>query len=433
MMEADLSHIDDATESIAVTLDTYDQNKGEKLDDQTGNSVTDQTTNNVGENEANASDIGDPNIGNKSRAETENKKEVEEEPAGTTKDKAEAKVTAKTTAKKAAEEGAVTKAKFNTKEKVEEEAGNKAKVGAKVKVVIETEFKKRAMGLRLTPLEGEIKVFYNLFTKDANEEERVQLIVDEQLSYLDPGVHNLEITSIGYRLPSIPNAFIRKHFTKGQEALTLHSLWEYCKSHDDTDTKVVYLHSKGSYHDTKPNAKLRAFLTQGALSKECSNLPDICNVCSSRMSPLPHPHTPGNMWLARCDYVAKLVDPNAKEEGKLHISFNIDDWQKGFGRYFFEHWIHSHPSVMPCDLYPGKEYTWEYKNIPDANFSMDLQMAPRFDINVYKKWGKGNEGTSVRHRMRNYVKLYNITTLDDSWWGWKSLNGKKMNSSIVIK
>ena len=149
------------------------------------------------------------------------------------------------------------------------------------------------------------------------------------------------------------------------------------------------------------------------------------------MSPLPHPHTSGNMWLARCDYVAKLVDPNAKEEGKLHISFNIDDSQKGFGRYFFEHWIHSHPSVMTCNLYPGKEFTWEYNNIPDANFSMDLQMAPRFDINVYKKWG--NEGTSVDHRMWKYEKLYNITTLDDSWWGWKSLNGKKMNSSIVIK
>lgn len=24
------------------------------------------------------------------------------------------------------------------------------------------------------------------------------------------------------------------------------------------------------------------------------------NVCSSRMTPVPHPHTPGNMWAARC-------------------------------------------------------------------------------------------------------------------------------------
>ena len=290
--------------------------------------------------------------------------------------------------------------------------------------ITDAEVNKRAMGLQLSPLEERIKVFYNLFTKNSKEEERVQLIVDEQLSYLDPGVHKLEITSIGHRLSSIPNASIREHYTNGHESLTLHSLWEYCKSHDDNNTKVVYLHSKGSYHDTKPNAKLRAFLTEGALSKECSNLPDTCNVCSSRMSPLPHPHTSGNMWLARCDYVAKLVDPNAKEEGKLHKNFNYPNHRKGFGRYFFEHWIHSHPSVMPCDLYPGKEFTWGYNNVPDANFSKNLQMAPRFDLDVYKIT-RGDEGTFVYHRMWNYKQLYNITTLDDSWWGWKSLKGKK--------
>jgi len=85
------------------------------------------------------------------RAETEAKKEVEEEPAGTAKDNAEAKETGKTTAKKKAEGEAVTKAEFNAKKKVEEEAGNKTKVDAKVKVVTETEVNKRAMGLPLSP------------------------------------------------------------------------------------------------------------------------------------------------------------------------------------------------------------------------------------------------------------------------------------------
>ena len=48
----------------------------------------------------------------------------------------------------------------------------------------------------------------------------------------------------------------------------------------------------------------------GALSKECAMMPeDTCNVCSSRFSPVPHPHTSGNMWLARCDYIKKLIDP----------------------------------------------------------------------------------------------------------------------------
>jgi len=211
----------------------------------------------------------------------------------------------------------------------------------------------------------------------------VQLIVDEQLSNLDPGVHIQQITSIGYRLPNIPDATVRERYKNGSDVLTLHALWDYCKKHNNADTKVVYLHSKGSYHDKLGNAKLRRFLTKGALSKECSNLPNNCNVCSSHMSPLPHPHVPGNMWLARCDYVATLLDPNSQAEGKLIINFNAGNPCKGWGRFFLEHWIHSHPSVMPCDLYPGKEYTWAYNNIPDVNFPMDLQMAPRFDLNVY--------------------------------------------------
>jgi len=258
----------------------------------------------------------------------------------------------------------------------------------------------------------------------------VQLIVDEQLSNLDPGVHIQQITSIGYRLPNIPDATVRERYKNGSDVLTLHALWDYCKKHNNADTKVVYLHSKGSYHDKLGNAKLRRFLTKGALSKECSNLPNNCNVCSSHMSPLPHPHVPGNMWLARCDYVATLLDPNSLAEGNLPKEFKEDNWCKGQGRYFFEHWIHSHPSVMPCDLYPGKEYTWAYNNIPDVNFPMDLQMAPRFDLNVYNTFtvqqnlscgndGTTVEGTTVGHRMWAHEKLYNITTLDDSWWGWK--------------
>jgi len=194
------------------------------------------------------------------------------------------------------------------------------------------------------------------------------------------------------------------------------------KKHSSANTKVVYLHSKGSYHDIRQNAKLRLFLTKGALSRKCSNLPKKCNVCSSRMSPLPHPHTSGNMWLARCDYVAKLLDPNALAEGKLPKEFSNNNACKGQGRYFFEHWIHSHPSVMPCDLYPSKLFTWNYDHIPDVNFRMVLQMAPRFDLNVYwKDTVCLSNGTTVGHRKWDYEKLYNITTLDDSWWGWKIL------------
>lgn len=150
--------------------------------------------------------------------------------------------------------------------------------------------------------DSKIHVFYNLYTSSAEDEERVRNIVQEQLQHLNPSLHdatNVTITSIGHPLPSIPyNHTISIHHNQGSEFLTLHSLWEYCKRHKHSATKVIYLHSKGSYHPHKQNDLLRDFLTKGALSEECANLPESCNVCSSRMSPLPHPHTAGNMWLA---------------------------------------------------------------------------------------------------------------------------------------
>ena len=61
----------------------------------------------------------------------------------------------------------------------------------------------------------------------------------------------------------------------------------------------------------------KEYFTVAALSEDCRNMPSSCNVCSMRMSPIPHPHTPGNMWAARCSYVSNLIDPN------LYICFAV--------------------------------------------------------------------------------------------------------------
>ena len=158
-----------------------------------------------------------------------------------------------------------------------------------------------------------IQIFYNLYIKDENDLGRVNNLVQEQLSLIIPELHHNDvyINSIGYNTTVIANQTITHHYEEGQEDLTLHALYEYCKTTPNPhEQKVVYLHSKGSYHDSPSNTALRQFVSASPLSKECANLPDQCNVCSTRMSPLPHPHSPGNMWLARCDYVMKLVDPS---------------------------------------------------------------------------------------------------------------------------
>jgi hypothetical protein len=303
-------------------------------------------------------------------------------------------------------------------------------------------------------------VFYNVFTKSGDDEERVKAIVNEQFSFLDPKRHVVSITSIGHSLPNITNynttnnerinITLRKHYTEGNEGLTLHALWDFCRqpANNNHDTKVVYIHSKGSFHDKPQNTVLRSFLTIGALSEDCHSLPSQCDVCSSRMSPLPHPHTPGNMWLARCDYISKLADPYILEDDKrLPLLFKKQNWCRGFGRYFFEHWVHSHPYVKPCDLYTNPSYVWDYSGVPKQAEWFDnssssptaqkqLQMAPRFDYEVYfkKRHCKNTRASSMEERIYNYKHLYpslfantsasaNISTslamLDKSWWGWE--------------
>ena len=268
-------------------------------------------------------------------------------------------------------------------------------------------------------MNAKIRIFYNLYIPSSGDEERVLNIMKEQFANMDPEIHdaNVLIISIGHRPSKIVNESILEHFNEGNEDRTLHALWKYCRASNNRHVRVVYLHSKGSFHPNEANNLLRRFLTEGALSQECAILPDTCNVCSSRMSPLPHP--PGNMWLARCDYVATLVDPYTLREGKLARDYNVNNPCRGFGRFFFEHWIHSHPSVMPCDLYSGKEYKWGYDGIPIGDFEKDQKKAPRFAFNDYVGKGCLSSRTQyVRNIFWHYEQLYNVTNLDESWWGW---------------
>jgi hypothetical protein len=278
-----------------------------------------------------------------------------------------------------------------------------------------------------------IPVFYNVFTKDEGNVNRVEAIVKEQLSYLNPTQHKVFLRTIGYPL-KIENATHLQHDNSGDEIETLQLLWEYC-THNYTATteredKVIYIHSKGSFHSHPDNDRLRRFLTRGVASEECTNkLPSTCNVCSSRMSPFPHPHTSGNMWLARCDYVQRLIEPVKFEEAmrKAHPGWKRS-WQAavGLGRYGAEHWIYSHPSAQACDLSADKRYTWAYKNCPEADFDIDFKLAPRFSYETYlNKENLGFEynqpfGLTWEFRVAEYKALFGEDVdISESWWGWE--------------
>lgn len=287
-----------------------------------------------------------------------------------------------------------------------------------------------------------IPVFYNLFVDPkatAEEIARVEKLVSEQLSLRQPW-HKISINSIGN--PSVaqsivnklPNTTILNHYDSGSEMITLGTIYDYC--HDYPTSDVVYLHSKGSYHGHPKNELLRQFLTRGALSTFCSfvgrsqNDNDAsttarCNVCSSRFSPFPHPHTSGNMWKANCGYIRKLIPPEefaAKMADVEQITQSVNPaWCIGSRRYAAEHWIYSNPSVKPCDLYTCKEFQWGYDNLHPSsglrNGDFQLSMAPRYNISESHLGCMMTFGKQLQHRLGEYKFLYDQLP-DESWWGW---------------
>lgn len=276
-----------------------------------------------------------------------------------------------------------------------------------------------------------VPVFYNVYVhhKNTNKIALAKDIVQEQMAQLRPE-HKVYVRSIGSPIDvgGDDDATILRHDETGSELETLELLWQHCLEH--TDDTVVYIHNKGSLHPSEQNDMLRKFLTRGALSKECSAMPSTCDICSSRMSPIPHPHTSGNMWVAKCDYVQKLMNP--QELGSQMTSIYSDlpeSFCLGTGRYAAEHWIHSHPSARPCDLSTDGNYTWNYEGVPEGDFEMALEPAPRFEEGRYLKNGACKR--KVRFmimrtgmyniRMSEYQALYNETP-GESWWGWNFYN-----------
>lgn len=133
------------------------------------------------------------------------------------------------------------------------------------------------------------------------------------------------------------------------------------------------------------------------------------------------------MWLARCSYVQHLIEPNQfAHKMKQHSLGGGQNYAPcdGRGRYAAEHWIHSHPTVRPCDLYKDAKFTWNYNLIPKNKIfikNIDLQPAPRFGLEQYvvPKMCPGR-GTNIKHRLREYKGLYNQTP-PETWWGYNFL------------
>ncbi|KAL7491916.1 hypothetical protein ACHAWT_001355 [Skeletonema menzelii] len=269
-----------------------------------------------------------------------------------------------------------------------------------------------------------IRVFYNVYADPTGGDialNRARDYVREQMGLIQPSLHQVFIRSIGAQF-KVENATHVQHDDQGDEMGTLKLLWDYCQKTEDL---VVYIHNKGSLHPSKENDSLRQWITRAALSKECSNMPRKCNVCSWRFSPFPHPHNSGNMWAAKCEYVKKLIDPLLFETRMSQLYPTIVNtwkgWMVGVGRHAAEHWVHSHPSVQPCDV-STSDFVWGYDNLPEDD-SFELQTFPRTDYNFKvlereEEYREHPYAHSLDDRLKEYDFLYN-ETLPASWYGYE--------------
>ena len=83
-------------------------------------------------------------------------------------------------------------------------------------------------------------VFYNLFAENIFQVPRIAKIARGQLALVDPKHYDLSINSIGAITdvsqlaldPLLAQRTRFVHYMEGQETLTLHDVWSYCRRHD---------------------------------------------------------------------------------------------------------------------------------------------------------------------------------------------------------
>ncbi|GAB5357183.1 hypothetical protein AAMO2058_000352100 [Amorphochlora amoebiformis] len=249
----------------------------------------------------------------------------------------------------------------------------------------------------------DITAFYHVFMPDV-ETPRANDIVKEQLetvlrSDMRERIKSIEITTVNKNVSIVGCDLCHhtEHFLDGYEERSLEKVYDYCVQHPME--KVIYFHSKGTFHDRPLNALLRKTMMRSILSRECLDVaqtlqPYQCNVCGLRYSPFPHSHYSGNFFSADCSYISKLTRPSQSCELFKGAStmvfgegnaFRFKDSPQDFGldRFASEYWVATHPDFVPCDVYNGS-FTWGYRGELVDGFPMDLKGPLRWKMHEYR-------------------------------------------------
>lgn len=316
----------------------------------------------------------------------------------------------------------------------------------------------------------EIAIFWNIYVHPEPGRDKyvktAKRIIQEQLKYRreEPELVNATIyySHFGKQDFEIQDCSPCKRIAGGEhgnEQITLQKLYEYCTV--NPQDRVLYMHTKGSYTRCRKNHLLRNFLMKGIFSPECYDMPTngTCDVCTSHFSTFPFHSVAGNMFVAECDYVRKLIPPDDFSTAKAAVMekvWNVTDrlkdeelkadkygkalfrtiyhlksrerkqmrkgrrdWQihrepwVGVGRYSMEHWIHSHPSVRPCDVF-DEEFQYKHKGDVIIKNGANRVNAPR-SMNLTDMNYGNHAWYRLQGRLFEYQQIYSSLPSPDSW------------------
>ena len=147
------------------------------------------------------------------------------------------------------------------------------------------------------------------------------------------------------------------------------------------------------------------------------------------------------MWLASCRYVATLLAPPAFQKGMDtywgRLGFDIGGkgmgtpWV-GTGRYAMEHWVHSHPSVRPCDVSEKPLELLEDMMILSAG-GFDSSVATAAPRIVAANPG-ASEALNEQHGLRNARSKLNKRNFTTIMGEWQALYGAvPPESSLLLR
>jgi len=313
--------------------------------------------------------------------------------------------------------------------------------GSAISTILETEWKVPHSAFITT--EPHIAIFYNIYTAPGNSSLTLDIVNEQLNTWRESGIaqtSSLYYALLGEEIEVPCNVDetckrLEDINSKGNEEETLQGLHDYCASHHN-DT-VVYIHTKGSFHDSPENRVLRHLSTNAVFSDTCLTIgqnKDECDVCSARFSPLPHWHTSGNMFVAQCSHVGKLIAPKNFQEVMDQVTGEAEkvypqwkssaDWFVGSKRYANEHWVHTHPELKPCDVYTG-DWTWDYTVDLKIDGPFERASAPRFPREKYQLMEHPGHWMNIGYRLLEMQILYKEIPPPHSWvWDFYLKGGK---------